>query len=85
MSQFIVEGTIIGFIGGLVGIAIALVAAPFLSDILLPSSEAFAYSSLSPMLILSAAGVTALLGALGSLYPAWDAARKSPVEAMRHE
>jgi ABC-type lipoprotein release transport system permease subunit len=60
-------------------------AAPFLADVLLPSSESFSYSTLSLMLTVSAAGVTALLGALGSLYPAWDASRKSPVEAMRHE
>ncbi|MGB9694247.1 MAG: ABC transporter permease, partial [Fervidobacterium sp.] len=35
--------------------------------------------------LLIAFGVTALLGALGSLYPAWRAARTSPMEALRYE
>ncbi len=85
MSQFMTEGTIIGFIGGGVGIIMALVATPILSSLLLPESEAYASSNPTIQLIVMALGLTALLGALASLYPAWDAARKSPVEAMRHE
>ena len=30
-------------------------------------------------------GVSVLLGAMGSLYPAWRASRTSPMEALRHE
>jgi putative ABC transport system permease protein len=41
--------------------------------------------SLGPQLILLALGVAVLLGALGSLYPAWRAARTRPAEAMRYE
>jgi len=39
--------------------------------------------SLQTMLI--AIGAAVLLGALGSLYPAWRAARTRPAEAMRYE
>ncbi len=35
--------------------------------------------------LLLAFGVAALLGALGSLYPAWRASRTSPMEALRYE
>ncbi|MBX5321303.1 MAG: FtsX-like permease family protein [Candidatus Bathyarchaeota archaeon] len=35
--------------------------------------------------LLLAFGVFLLLGALGSLYPAWRAARTSPMEALRYE
>ncbi len=38
-----------------------------------------------PQLILLAFGVAVLLGALGSLYPAWRASRTSPMEALRYE
>ncbi|MGB9134721.1 MAG: FtsX-like permease family protein [Candidatus Bathyarchaeia archaeon] len=41
--------------------------------------------SLSPELVLLAFSVAVLLGALGSLYPAWRAARTRPAEAMRYE
>jgi putative ABC transport system permease protein len=38
-----------------------------------------------PQILLLAFGVAVLLGALGSLYPAWRASRTSPMEALRHE
>jgi putative ABC transport system permease protein len=41
--------------------------------------------ALSPELVLLAFGVAVLLGALGSLYPAWRASRTSPMEALRYE
>ena len=41
--------------------------------------------SLSPELLLLAFGAAVLLGAVGSLYPAWRAARTRPAEAMRYE
>ena len=41
--------------------------------------------ALDPQMMLLAFGVAALLGALGSLYPAWRASRTSPMEALRYE
>jgi putative ABC transport system permease protein len=41
--------------------------------------------ALNPQLTLLMFGVAALLGALGSLYPAWRASRISPMEALRYE
>jgi putative ABC transport system permease protein len=38
-----------------------------------------------PQLMLLALGAAVLLGALGSLYPAWRASRTRPAEAMRYE
>jgi putative ABC transport system permease protein len=35
--------------------------------------------------VLLVFGIAALLGALGSLYPAWRASRTSPMEALRYE
>jgi ABC-type antimicrobial peptide transport system permease subunit len=42
-------------------------------------------ASLSPELMLMTLGLAVLLGALGSLYPAWRAAKTRPAEAMRYE
>jgi putative ABC transport system permease protein len=41
--------------------------------------------TVSPELMLIAFGASILLGAVGSLYPAWRAARTKPAEAMRYE
>ena len=49
------------------------------------SSSFTAAVSVSPELMLIAFGAAVALGALGSLYPAWRAAKISPAEAMRYE
>jgi len=100
MSQFMLEGVLLSLVAGVVGIAIASVAAPALSGLLLPavSQGTFGRSftsmanpgttasiTLTPQLILIAFGVAVLLGALGSLYPSWRASRTRPAEAMRYE
>ena len=41
--------------------------------------------TITPELVLLGLGVAVLLGELGSLYPAWRAARTRPSEAMRYE
>jgi putative ABC transport system permease protein len=44
-----------------------------------------ATATLNPQLTLLLFGAALLLGALGSLYPAWRASRTSPMEALRYE
>jgi ABC-type antimicrobial peptide transport system permease subunit len=111
MSQFMLEGTLISLMAGVVGIAIASIGAPIITSFLLPNvsgslfggsqsgrpqggfistnfgttSSATTAVSLSPELVMLALGVAILLGAFGSLYPAWRAARTRPAEAMRYE
>ncbi|MCW4008947.1 MAG: FtsX-like permease family protein [Candidatus Bathyarchaeota archaeon] len=101
MSQFMLEGVLLSLVAGLVGIAVASFAAPTLSGLLLPTltqqvnlgrsaaaasvSTGTATIALTPESVLMALGVAVLLGALGSLYPAWRAARTRPAEAMRYE
>jgi putative ABC transport system permease protein len=100
MSQFILEGVLLSLLAGVVGIAIASVAAPALSGLLLPAvtqgtfgagftsvanSGTTASITLTPQLVSIALGAAVLLGTLGSLYPAWRASRTRPAEAMRYE
>jgi putative ABC transport system permease protein len=95
MGQFMLEGILLSLIAGVVGIAIGTVAAPTLSSLLLPSVNLFGSSgvasaattsvSINLELVLLAFGASLLLGALGSLYPAWRAAKIRPAEAMKYE
>jgi putative ABC transport system permease protein len=109
MSQFMLEGTLLTLVAGVVGIAIGSVGAPVLSNLLLPSLSSSLFGSrgsfqgnildanptaaasgsssatLNPQLMLLALGAAVLLGAIGSLYPAWRASRTKPAEAMRYE
>jgi putative ABC transport system permease protein len=99
MGQFIVEGLVLSVVAGAIGIAIAAFAAPTLSSVLLPSVSSsigiggqFAGAATStvavaitPTLMLEALGAAVALGVIGSLYPAWRAAKIRPAEAMRYE
>lgn len=83
MAQFIAEGTMIGFIGGVFGIGIGWAGAPYLARLLLPESDV--YSSISPgiSLIVLGLALAVFLGTAGSMIPAWRASRKPPAEAIR--
>jgi putative ABC transport system permease protein len=100
MGQFMLEGVLLSMIAGVVGIAIGMIAAPTIASSLLPSVGAvprgavlagttrfagLAVATITPELILLGFGVAVLLGTLGSLYPAWRAAKIRPAEAMRYE
>jgi putative ABC transport system permease protein len=100
MGQFMLEGILLSMIAGVVGIAIGSIAAPTLSALLLPSINLFgsgagagvtrttglsSAATLNPELILVLFGAAILLGTLGSLYPAWRAAKIRPAEAMKYE
>jgi putative ABC transport system permease protein len=103
MGQFMLEGVLLSVIAGVVGIAIATVAAPTLSSLLLPSvsgnifggaasgvvrtvgAAASTTASLNIELIAIGFAASVALGAIGSLYPAWRAAKIRPAEAMKYE
>jgi putative ABC transport system permease protein len=96
MGQFMLEGVLLSVIAGAVGVAIGVIAAPTLSSLLLPTSTGSggftlnavfqtATVSINLELVVLAFGLAVALGALGSLYPAWRAAKIRPAEAMRYE
>ncbi len=85
MSQIIVEGVMFGTLGAVFGGLIGFLAAPAFADILLPQSDTVSAQDPSFLILGIFAIIMIVVGALGSTYPAWVAANKSPVEAMRHE
>jgi ABC-type antimicrobial peptide transport system permease subunit len=84
MTQFVLEGSILGFLGGAVGIAMAMLIGRVVSGALIPSSDIYVPSNPTVQFALVMLALTAALGAAGALYPAWKASRLSAVEAMRN-
>ncbi len=77
--QFLVEAATLTLLGGLLGIAVGLVAGEALKYAMSIDSAVPLWSA------LLACGVSIGIGLLFGLYPANRAARMDPVEALRHE
>lgn len=79
LYQFITEAAVISLVGGLLGVIVA-----FISNFLLRI-----FTDLQPVItwpvIAMACGVALLVGLFFGVAPAFKAARKDPIDALRHE
>jgi putative ABC transport system permease protein len=79
VAQFLVETIVLSVGGGLLGIALGLLI-PWLVE-----WWADMPTVVTPMAPILAFGISAGIGVVFGLYPAWRAATMDPVEALRHE
>src|SRR4029450_8935563 len=79
LSQFLIEAVVLTAIGGLAGLAVGAIASLLMNK----------YSPLPAYVPLWAIGVgvgiSAAVGIVFGLWPAWKAARLNPIEALRWE
>jgi putative ABC transport system permease protein len=76
LKQFLVEATTLSAIGGIIGVILAAIIGRILTAVFFPTY-------LSVFWICMAVGVSALIGIVAGLIPAWKAARLDPIEALR--
>jgi putative ABC transport system permease protein len=79
LAQFLIEATTLATIGGAVGIALGIAAALTIANF------AGWPSVVSIETILIAVGVSGMIGVFFGFYPARQAARLDPIEALRRE
>ncbi|MBE3122647.1 MAG: ABC transporter permease [Thermoplasmata archaeon] len=90
MSIFIIEGVLMSGVGGIIGIILGVFGSQALT-LILGSFMSMGGGSfqLVPIITITsvvlAVAVSLIVGVLSSLYPAWRAARMSPIEAVRYE
>jgi putative ABC transport system permease protein len=89
--MFIVEGALIGLIGGILGMILGYLFAQIISSIgiPMPPPPGMARGFLGQILIIPALAVDALILALvttllASIMPAWKASRMNIVDALRY-
>jgi len=90
MSIFIIEGMLLSSLGGVIGIVLGVFGSQALTLILRSFMSMGGGSfQLNPIITITsvvlAVAVSLIVGVLSSLYPAWKAARMSPIEAVRYE
>jgi putative ABC transport system permease protein len=91
LASFISEGALLGIVGGIIGIAIALPLAALISriGIPMPAPPGMAHGFVGQILITPRLAMEGLIlgfitTVLASIYPAWRASRLSIVDALRY-
>ena len=78
-SQFLIEAAFLTFVGGIIGVIIGWVAAFVLNKFNVISTL------VSPDVVILAVAVSVGIGIFFGFYPAWNASRLNPIEALRSE
>lgn len=85
LQQFLVESVMLTFVGGVIGIALGGLVVG-LAWLVITKVFAVAWTFAFPLsAVLLAVAVSSITGIVFGLYPARQAARKSPIEALRYE
>jgi len=85
LTQFLLEAILLTSIGGLFGVAFGA-GGSFLTSIILSKTVAAGWSFTFPVQsAILGLTVSALIGLIFGLYPARQAAQKSPIETLRYE
>ena len=96
MGLFLLEGALIGVVGAVIGCVLGSLLLGWIGQVGIDYSFASGmgemtalmgdrlYPSVTPAGIISRGVVVAIIATLASLYPAWQASRKEPAEALHH-
>ncbi len=78
LLQFLCESSVIGLLGGVIGITLAVILTAVINAVLMPAAVSWP-------IVAIAVGVSAGVGVLAGLAPAWRGAKLDPIEALRYE
>jgi putative ABC transport system permease protein len=77
-SQFLIEAVLLTFTGGVIGVALGWGVSIVVSKMLITTL-------VTADIVILAVSVAIAIGLFFGFYPAWQASRLNPIEALRHE
>jgi len=78
-SQFLIEAAFLTFAGGIIGVIVGWGVSVAIN------STGFMVTVVSPDIVILAVSVSVAIGLFFGFYPAWNASRLNPIEALRSE
>jgi len=79
LMQFVIEATVLSFTGGIIGVILGVVVSYVVAGILRW------HTVVTPISVILSFGVSILIGMFFGIYPARQAARLNPIDALRTE
>lgn len=76
LKQFLIESAMLSAIGGLIGLLLAIILGYIISAVAFPTRIPWWSAAI-------AIGVSAVVGIMAGMFPAWKAAQLDPIEALR--
>lgn len=83
LAEYLLESSLIGSFGGLIGMLLGLLAVHFLNGA--TSANNVSVFSITPTVVIGPVIFATVLGTLAGVFPALRAARLKPVDALREE
>lgn len=77
-GQFLIEAVFLTFTGGVIGVGLGWGASIIVNNMLTTTL-------VTPDIVILAVSVAIAIGVFFGFYPAWQASRLNPIEALRHE
>jgi putative ABC transport system permease protein len=83
LMQFLIEAVTVTLVGGAAGVILGMAAAHAANGRTIGDRELS--TLVTPLSVILAFGVSAVVGLFFGIYPAFSASRLNPIEALRHE